>query len=206
MSVSQYMFERNLEILGKNPADFPFKNMDPAAAAQAMQTQQENISSIVVWNPFVLQTLRTRPDSKRLFDSTTIPEEIIDMVVVGKEVLQRPNGDRFAHAVIDAFYQVNAMLADPQKGDETLLALGAKFSNLPLADMREVVEQTRFYKSPQEAMGLFESKKFQTETMPKVIDFCVEHEITQSKPTVGFGDATAQLNFDATYIKNVQSQ
>ncbi len=51
-SVSQYTFERNLELLGKDPADYPFKNMDPGAAAQAMQTNQENISSIVVWNPF----------------------------------------------------------------------------------------------------------------------------------------------------------
>ena len=57
-TVSQYMFERNLELMNKNPADFPFKNMDPAAAAQAMQTEQESIQSIVVWNPFVLQTLR----------------------------------------------------------------------------------------------------------------------------------------------------
>jgi hypothetical protein len=72
--------------------------------------------------------------------------------------------------------------------------------------MQEVVQQTRFYKSPEEAIGLFESEKFRNDTMPKVVDFCVEHAITESKPTVGFGDASAQLNFDATYIKNLQSQ
>jgi NitT/TauT family transport system substrate-binding protein len=86
-SVSQYMFERNLEEMGKDPANFTFKNMDPAAAAMAMQTKQENIQSIVVWNPFVLQTLRTRDGSKVLFDSTTIPGEIIDMVVMAKASL-----------------------------------------------------------------------------------------------------------------------
>ncbi len=41
MSVSQYCFERNLELQGKTIADFPFKNMDPGAAAQAMQTNQQ---------------------------------------------------------------------------------------------------------------------------------------------------------------------
>jgi ABC-type nitrate/sulfonate/bicarbonate transport system substrate-binding protein len=145
-SVSQYMFERNLELLGKDPGQYPFKNMDPAAAAQTMQTNQPNINSIVVWNPFVLQTLRTRDGSKILFDSTTIPEEIIDMVVVGKDVLKKPGGEDFVCAVIDTFYEVNRLLSDPDKGDATLVALGAKFSSLPLEDMKEVVKQTRFYK------------------------------------------------------------
>ena len=60
-----------------------------------------------------------------LFDSSTIPEEIIDMVVVGKDVLEKPGGEDFACAVIDTFYQLNELLADPEKGDETLVALGA---------------------------------------------------------------------------------
>ncbi len=203
-SVSQYMFERNLEIAGKDPADYPFSNMDPGAAAQAMQTNQENIESIVVWNPFVMQTLRTREGAKRLFDSTSIPEEIIDMVVVGKDELAKPNGDKFAHAIIDTFYQVNQMMADPQKGDDTLIALGAKFSNLPLEDMKEVVKQTRFYSSPAAGIELFDKESFQTKTMPLVVDFCVTHDITAEKPKVGFGDAAAQLNFDKSYMEAVQ--
>ena len=205
-SVSQYMFERNLEKLGKDPADSPFANMDPAAAATAMQTSQENIESIVVWNPFVMETLRKRQGTKRLFDSTTIPEEIIDMVVIGKEVLAQPNGDKFACAVIDAFYQINQMIADPSKGDDTLVALGAKFSNLGLEDMKEVVKQTKFYKNGEEALGLFGKESFQKETMPAVVEFCVSHEITESKPTVGYGDASAKLNFDGQYIQKVMAK
>ncbi|NQT14726.1 MAG: hypothetical protein HQ582_18370, partial [Planctomycetes bacterium] len=34
-SVSQYAFERNIELAGKDPNDFPFRNMDPGAAAAA---------------------------------------------------------------------------------------------------------------------------------------------------------------------------
>ena len=33
---------------------------------------------------------------------------------------------------------------------------------------------------------------------------CVKQNIVGQKPTVGFGDASAQLNFDATYIEKVQ--
>ena len=152
-SVSQYMFERNLEEQGKDPANFSFKNMDPAAAAQAMQTKQANIQSIVVWNPFVLQTLRTRDGSKVLFDSTTIPGEIIDMVVVAKDSLGKDGGSDFACAVIETFYKVNQLLADADKGDETLVALGEKFSSLPLEDMKIVVEQTKFYQVARQGAG-----------------------------------------------------
>ncbi len=205
-SVSQYAFERVLREQGLNPADFPFKNMDPAAAATAMQTGQKNIQSIIVWNPFVLQTLRDAPNAKRLFDSSEIPEEIIDMVVVGKDVLEKPKGEEFACAVIDTFYRVNKLLADPKEGDETLVALGAKFSSLGLEDMKQVVKETQFYKTPEEAIGLFEGKKFQDETMPMVVEFCASHDIVQEKPNVGFGDDDAQLNFDTTFIKKVQEE
>jgi len=203
-TVSQYMFERNLELQGKNTADYPFKNLDPAAAAQAMQTNQEKIEAIAVWNPFVLQTLRTREGSKVLFDSTSIPEEIIDMVVMGQDSLNKPGGEDFACAVIDTFYEVNRRLADPDKGDETLVALGEKFSSLPLDDMKIVVRQTKFYKTPGDAIALYEGESFQGDTMPKVVQFCVEHEICASDPKVAFGDPAAQLNFDTTYLKRVQ--
>ena len=205
-SVSQYAFERCLEVAGKDPKDFPFKNMDPAAAATAVQTGQQNIESIMVWNPFVLQTLRTKDGSKVLFDSATIPEEIIDMVVVGKDSLAKPGGPQFACAVIDTYYRLNQMLADPKEGDDTLVALGAKFSSLGLADMKIVVEQTRFYKTPDAAIALFEGPKFRDETMPKVVDFCVSHAIVDQKPTVGFDDPAAQLDFDTSYIKKVQAK
>ena len=66
--------------------------------------------------------------------------------------------------------------------------------------MKNVVEQTQFYKTPDEALGLYEGREFQQETMPKVVDFCVSHDIVGEKPTVGFGDAgrPIELRHDRT--------
>lgn len=208
-SVSQYCFERNLELENRDPKDFPFENMDPGAAAQAMQAASDSddgVQSIMVWNPFVLQTLRTREGAKRLFDSSTIPEEIIDMVVIGKDSLAKPGGDDFACAIIDIYYRMNRLLEDPKEGDDTLVALGAKFSKLGLEDMKQVVKETRFYATPEAALKLIESEKFQNETMPQVVDFCESHEIVDKKPSVGFGQANADLNFDTRYLKRVQKK
>ncbi len=204
-SVSQYAFERCLELENMKPADFEFKNMDPGVAAQAMQGGDDKVQSIMVWNPFVMQTLRDREGSKRLFDSRAIPEEIIDMVVVSKASLAKEGGEKFACAVIDAFYEVNKMIADEATHDETLKALGEKFSSLGVEDMEVVVEETQMYSTPAEGIALFEKAEFQGKTMPMVVDFCESHDIVAEKPSVGFGDAEAQLNFDGSYMKKVQA-
>jgi ABC-type nitrate/sulfonate/bicarbonate transport system substrate-binding protein len=209
-SVSRYAHERNLILKGLNPVEFPFKNMDPAAAAQAMQTNQEGIQSIMVWNPFVLQTLRTREGAKVLFSSDTIPEEIVDCVIVGADSLKKPGGENFACAVLDAFYAVNKLIADPATHDKTLVALGAKFSSLGLEDMETVVTQTRFYSTPDKALALFGDNKFQTVTTPAVVKFCEEQGIVDKKDSaekqVGFNDESALLNFTDKYIKLVEAK
>ncbi|MEM7166942.1 MAG: lipoprotein [Planctomycetota bacterium] len=204
-SVSEYCFVRNLELLGEKESDHKFTNMDPAAAATALQTNSAETKAIVVWNPFVMQTLKAKKDAKVLFDSSTIPEEIIDMVVIGRDALDKPGGDRFAHAVIDAFYQLNAMMAAPATGDDTLKAIGAKFSDLSLEEMREVVKQTRFYSTPDAAIRLFEGDKLK-ETMTNVVAFCVDHGIVDKAPTIDYGMGKSDLTFSGEYIRAVQAK
>ncbi len=208
-TVSEYCFVRNLEILGEKEKDFQFTNMDPAAAALAMQQKQKGYEAIVVWNPFVLETLNKRKDTKVLFDSTKIPGEIIDMVVIGQAVLEQPGGAAFAGALIETFYAVNQRMADPKTADDTLVALGEKFSNLNLQSMREVVKQTQFYSTAEQGIKVLTDKGTK-DIMERVIHFCVEHEIVPKKPAVGYGNAAEApgmaLRFDPGYIKKLGSK
>ena len=203
-SVSEYCFVRNLELLGEKESDYKFSNMDPGAAAVAMQQQQKDIEAIIVWNPFVLETLNKRRDTKVLFDSTKIPNEIIDCVAVAQSSLDQPGGRDFACAIIETYYEVNKLLADPKTGDDTLVALGEKFSHLDLAAMKKVVQQTKFYSTPKEGLAVLTGPEL-PKIMTRVVDFCVKHEITPSAPKVGYGTKQeapgAALRFDPTYIK-----
>ncbi len=203
-SVSQYCFERVLEMKGLKPADFPFANLDPGVAASGMQTGSGDYKSIMVWNPFVLQTLRKRSDAKVLFDSSMIPEEIIDMVVAGKDSLAKPGGKRFAYCVAEAFYRVSKLIDDSATTDKTLVELGEKFGGSPLEDMKKIVEQTRFYKSPETALQLFEGEKFRKQTMTAVAEFCVSHGICDKLPTLSFDGADEQLIFTTDYLKGLK--
>lgn len=200
-SVSQYAFVRGLEENGQDPGDFTFTNMDPAAAAQAMITRQEGYDAIVVWNPFVLETLKQRPDAKVLFDSTAIPDEIIDMVVMAQQSLDREGGERAARAIADTFYQVSRKLEDPNDGDEALVALGSKFSSLGLEQMKKVVEQTDFYETPALGAELFTGPQIR-DTMTKVMGFCRQYGIVEQAPAITYGDqGSPGLRFTAAYLQ-----
>ena len=209
LSVSEYCFVRNLEIAGVKPSDYIFKNMDPGAAALAMQQKQDGFESIVVWNPFVLDTLNKRKDARVLFDSTSIPNEIIDMVVVAQSSLDKPGGKEFACAVIDAFYQLNQRLAAPATRDDTLIAIGEKFSDLGLQSMRKVVQQTKFYGTADDALTLFKGNDLK-ETMEKVGNFCLKYEVVESAPTITYGDkasaGNSTLRFDPSFIEACKSK
>ena len=200
-SVSEYMFVRNLELQGNDPKDFTFTMKDPSAAAQAMQLSQDGYDAIAVWNPFVLQTLQKRPDTKVLFDSTTIPGEIIDMVIVGQDSLKKPGGDRFAQAVAETYYGVCGMMADSSKREETLVALGEKFSSLDAKSMETVVTQTKFYDTPAKGIDVLTGDKLK-ETMAKVVDVSKQIGLVKDAPTLGYGKgATGDMVFDPEYLQ-----
>jgi NitT/TauT family transport system substrate-binding protein len=215
-SVSEYAFVRNLERLGKDAKAYPTTRvLHPSEAAAQMQAKVADVQAIMVWNPFVLQTLKARKDARVLFDSTAIPEEIVDLVVAGDDALQRPGGQAFACCVIDCYYAVNAMLADPAQRDELLLALGGEHSNLDLAEMKKACEQTHFYKTPAEALellggaGKLSKRKF-ADTMKAVVAFCTTHQYIERAPRVAFGaDAggdDVDLRFDPSFIQVVKDK
>ncbi len=207
-SVSEYAFVRCLEELGEKESNHKFTNMDPGAAAVAMQQKQRGYDAIMVWNPFVLETLNKRKDVRVLFDSTRIPNEIIDTVTVAQSALDRVGGKDFACAIIDTFYAVNDRLADAATRDDTLIALGEKFSHLDLASMKKVVEQTKFYATPRAGLAVMEGTELK-EIMERVVKFCVDHDITASAPRIGYGSKTdavgAHLRFDPSFMKLVDA-
>jgi hypothetical protein len=221
-SVSEYFFLRVLENLGENEKDYTFVNMDPAAAATAYQQSNPKFEAIVVWHPFVLETLNKRTDSKRLFDSTKIPGEIIDMVQVSQDSLDKPGGRAFACAVIETYYAVNERLADPKTHNDTVVALGEKFARLDLKSMEQVLRDCRFFATPEAGLALLRGDPVQLPTvggklepitkegfkdvMARVIKTCASHEIVPKAPTVGYGTKQSapgvSLRLDPTYIQD----
>ena len=206
LTVSEYTFVRNLELKGEKEAEYSFTNMDPAAAAMAMQQKNDGYEAIVVWNPFVMETLSKRDDVHVLADSTAIPGEIVDMVIMSEASLDKPGGDAFAHAIIDAFYTVSARLEQADTRNDTLVALGEKFSHLDAKAMETVVTQTAFYKTADDGIALFEGADLK-KVMATVVAFETSHDMLKADPTISYGsEKGAQMRFDASYMKAVKAK
>lgn len=202
-SVSQYAHYRGLVLKGKDPKDFPFANLDPAAAATALQSGDKDKQAICVWNPFALQTLRTAKGAARIFDSSLFPGEIVDMVVIGNDSLVKPGGENFAIMLCKIQYEVNRRLwsSNPEVAEAALKALGQDFCSLPVEDMRICVKETSFYKTAQDGIAWYKSDTFK-KNMDVVVDVCKKLGVLTDKvPTIGWGDKTKQLNFDVQYME-----
>src|SRR6185369_17919057 len=99
-----------------------------------------------------------------LFDSTELPEEVIDCVMVDSKVLETPDGQNFAKAICETYYRTCAALNDKDTHDEVLTAIGDKFCSLDLPAMEDVLKKTRLYDTPAKAKRLFADKTFREKT------------------------------------------
>ncbi len=203
-SVSEYVFIRGAEKKGLDWRELKFENLDPAAAATALQTGSKDIKAICVWNPFALQALRSNKEAKVLWDSTIIPEEIIDMVVIGNDSLKKEGGEKFAYLLCDIFYNVSARMNDEKSADVTFKALGEDFSNLSIDDMKICCRETSFYATPQDGIKLFSNQNFQNNIIPKVIQTCHQIAVLQNTaPSIGWNDSSKQLNFETKFMQKI---
>src|SRR5277367_1455910 len=112
-TVSEYLLERALDVngLGAQIPQLRLMNTSDSDLVGAFLGNQGN-QVAVTWKPLVSQILAQGGNVKPLFDSSKIPGEILDLLVVRTEVLQRPDGSgaKFAKAITGAWYETMAQL------------------------------------------------------------------------------------------------
>lgn len=205
-SVSEYAFDKGLEALGENPADYTFENLDPVQVGVVLQSGK--IEAGMTWNPVVLETLKANPKLRRLFDSGLIKGQIIDMVTASRASLEKEGGKAFACAVVDVYYTMCGLMSNPEMQDKTLTSMGKRFAGLGLKDMRVIVKETSFYSTPEKGLGLFAGTDLPKVMKEEVLPWTVSKGLVDKdqQPKVVFGsDADADLCFDPQYIEAVKS-
>ncbi len=203
-SVSQFAEWRVIRGAGLKSDDVTFQNMDPSAAGAAMIQKQPGIDIIMVWEATVSQVLAQCPTARVVFDSKRIPLEIIDMIVVAKDVYDSPGGQDFACLLVDTFYQT---CQEINKGDKALALLGEEFAHLSPDQMKVVRDRCRFFDTPAAGVKVFEDDTL-PKAMPKILAFAKEFDImTDPNFMVSFKQQTkgteSQLTFDSSIMKKV---
>lgn len=180
-SVSHYLLARALESAGMSEKDVKVINTADPDMVGAFQTP--DVSAMVTWNPMVSEILKL-PDATKVFDSTQIPGEIIDMMVANTEVLKdNPN---FGKALAGIWYDTMAvMTADTPEGAAARAAMGVA-SGTDQAGFESQLAATKLFDKPADAVAFTTSPDLE-KTMDLVRTFLFD------KGLLGSGAASADV-------------
>jgi NitT/TauT family transport system substrate-binding protein len=209
LSVSHYLLARALDSVGLAERDLAgVVNTSDADMIAAFQTN--DVQAVVTWNPLV-STIMESPEATMLFDSSDIPGEIIDMMVVNTETLEA-NPD-FGRALVGAWYELmGIMSSDTEEGIAARTAM-AEASGTDLAGYEAQLASTEMFYDPADAVAFVESEALPA-TMVNVAEFLFEQGILgEGAPSADFvgveypggvvsGDPeNIQLRYDTTYMQ-----
>ena len=207
-SVSHYLLARALESAGMSEKDVNVVNTSDPDMVGAFQTA--DVTAMVTWNPMVAEILKL-PDAHKVFDSTQIPGEIIDMMVANTAVLKdNPN---FGKALAGIWYDTMAvMTATTPEGAAARTAMGVA-SGTDLAGFEEQLAATKLFDKPADAVAFTSSPDLE-KTMDLVRTFLFDKGLlgsgAASADVIGIelpdgkvlGDsANVKLRFSDTYMK-----
>ncbi|WP_298973228.1 putative urea ABC transporter substrate-binding protein [uncultured Roseobacter sp.] len=206
LSVSHYLLARGLDSVGLSEVDLDSViNTSDADMIAAFAT--DDVQAVVTWNPLVSSILED-PKATKLFDSSDIPGEIIDLMVVNTETLAA-NPD-FGKALVGAWYEVMGLMA---AGDEEVLSAMAEASGTDLAGYQAQLASTEMFYDPAAAVS-FTSDAALPDTMVSVAEFLFDKGILgEGAPSADFvgvaypdGTVTGDENnvmfrFDTTYMQ-----
>jgi NitT/TauT family transport system substrate-binding protein len=206
-SVSHYLLARALETVKLAEKDVKVVNTSDADLAGAYKTA--DVSAVVTWNPIVAEVLAS-PDAKKVFDSSQIPGEIMDLMVVNTAVLKdNPN---FGKALAGIWYETIAKMTGGDAAAKDAKEAMAKASGTDLAGFDSQLASTRLFDKAPDAEAFTKSATVGT-TMDRVRKFLFEKGLlgknAKSADAVGIeladksvlGDKkNIKLRFDATYM------
>ncbi len=207
LSVSHYLLDRALESVGKTERDVTVVNTSDADMIAAYQTS--DVTSVVTWNPLVAEIL-AMPNANKVFDSSNIPGEIMDLTVVNTKTLK--DNPAFGKALAGAWYETMAILrSDTAEGKAARAAMG-KASGTNLAGYNMQLASTKMFFTAKNAAAFGRSANL-VRTMDSVRGFLFDHGLlgdgAPSADVVGIefvdgsilGDKkNVKFRFDNTYM------
>jgi NitT/TauT family transport system substrate-binding protein len=200
LSVSHYLLARALERNGLKESDVTIVNTsDSDISAVFLANKSQKV--VVTWNPMVMQIEQT-PGIKKVFTSAEIPGEVLDLMVVRTDVLEKHPG--LGKALVGAWYEV--MRTMQTKGPESRKALevmAASAGSSPV-EFESQLKTTAMFYTPQAALEYARGADLKTK-MDFVRQFCFRHgllgENAKSVDVVGIRYPDGSIQGDANNVK-----
>jgi len=147
-SVSHYLLARALDSVGMSEQDVKVINTADPDMVGAFQT--DDVTAMVTWNPMVSE-IETLPGAVKVFDSSQIEGEIIDLMVANTDVLA--DNPKFGQALAGIWYEtMTLMTSDTPEGAAARAAMGAA-SGTDQAGFEAQMAATKLFSDPAEAVA-----------------------------------------------------
>jgi NitT/TauT family transport system substrate-binding protein len=160
LSVSQYLLARALDTVHLSERDLKLVNTSDADIVAAFGTR--GVGAVVTWNPQVGEVMKS-PLAEKVFDSSQVPGEIIDMLALKTDAIK--DNPRLAMALAGAWYEVMATMAAKDAASRAAREQMAKDSGTDLAGFDKQLVTTHLFGDPADAAAFADSPG-----LPKTMD------------------------------------
>ncbi|MFY0676793.1 MAG: putative urea ABC transporter substrate-binding protein [Neptuniibacter sp.] len=207
LSVSHYLLARALESEGLSEKDLTVVNTSDADMVAVYGT--DDVTAVSTWNP-LLSEIESMPNSTKVFDSSKIPGEIIDLLVINTETLKA--NPKLGKALVGAWYEIMSTMSSEGDMGVTAKAYMAEASGTDLAGYEAQLASTEMFYTPAAALALTNSEKL-VSTMENVAKFSFKHGLLgDGAPDAGFigiempagtfgSSSNVKFRFDPTYMQ-----
>ena len=209
LSVSHYTLVRGLEMNGMKESDVVIVNTSDSDIAPAFIANRDQ-KAVVTWNPLVMQILQ-EPGITKVFDSSQIPGEILDLMVVRTDVLDE--NPELGKALAGAWYEVMHIMSQRGATANDAMSIMAESAGCSPTEYKMQLKTTAMFYKPQEAVAYMSSEEIK-QKMNYVRTFCFDHgllgENARSVDEVGirYPDGTlqgdrnnVQMIFDTSFMQ-----
>ncbi|MBU2709481.1 putative urea ABC transporter substrate-binding protein [Zooshikella harenae] len=149
LSVSHYLLARALDMNGMSERDVKVVNTSDSDIA-SLFIANENAAT-VTWNP-PLQQVRNSKGANLVFDSSKIPGEILDLMIV-----KTGADERLKKALTGAWYETMAIMSKRDKEGKEAIQFMASNSGATEAEFNAQLKTTRMFYTAKEASELANS-------------------------------------------------
>jgi len=208
LSVSHYLLARALETVSLKERDIKIVNTSDADMVGAFAAA--DTKATVTWKP-QLSEISANPASQLVFDSSKIPGEIIDLMVVNSATLK--DNPKLGKALVGAWFETLAVMNKGDAPAQKALGAMAKASGTDLAGFKSQLATTKMFWTAADAQTFTTGPKLVT-TMDLVRKFSFDHgllgEGAKTMDAVGIafpggktlGNAkNIKMRFDVSYVQ-----
>lgn len=166
-TVSSYLLSRGLQLNGMLDRDVREVNTSDSVIGATFANSGPQ-GAVVTWNPILMQ-LRNLPKATMVFDSSKIPGEILDLMIVRKDA-----PEAVKKALVGAWYECMAIMSSKGKQTDEAIESMAKSAGGTVAEFKAQLRTTYMYYAPEDGAKFAESAQLK-QSMKYVNDFCFDH-------------------------------